>query len=268
MHTFSEYFLLTERIGWRLTDFDFDAIDVENVSDLDRQKARDTAVTESGVPHYVSTWSAVHDIDAYWELRQFAALWAGEEHRHSESLRLLCEKLGIDLSSDLGAVSACDFVGDHNRACATGCYNTVSGLLTYTVIQELITWKFYANWAKATESTFMRELVRKIGADEMRHHQWFANALQRYLDRAPDPRAYREAIVDAVVAFSMPHKYYPVAFPFFDAPESKYFTIDDVESVKAKVAKVLTFDEELTLMLLHRGEAVFGDHFRGATVGV
>lgn len=254
MHSFSEYFLLSEKTGWRLTDFDFDAIDMENVSEADVQRAHDTAVTESAVPHYTAAWSAVDNIDAHWELRQFAALWAGEEHRHSEGLRMLYEALGGDMTRELEAVSTCDFVGTAQAACPTGCYATVSGLLTYTTIQELVTQRFYRSWAKTTESRFIKGLIGKIAADEMRHHQWFANALQRYLADAPDPTAYRQSIVDAVAAFHMPHSYFPLEFPYFDAPELKYFSDEDVASMKEKIVKVLAFDQELVMMLLQVGE--------------
>lgn len=254
MHDFHEYFLLLERIGWRLTEFDFAAIDMENITDDDRQRARDTAITESGVPHYSAVWDGVEGISDQWELRQFATLWTAEEHRHSEGLRMLCEALGVDASSEFEAVRTCDFVAKHNGACPSGCYNTVSGLLTYTTLQELVTWKFYQCWTKATKSTFIKGLVGKIAADEIRHHQWFANALQRYLPLAQDQTAYRQGIVDAIQAFHMPHNYYPVRFPFFDETQISYFTEEDFQQLRDKITKVVSFDADLVMMLLEIGE--------------
>lgn len=253
MHSFREYYMLMERIGWRLTDFDWDAIDLEHVTEDDRLRARETAITESGVPHYSGAWGAVEGIESCWELRQFASLWAGEEHRHSEGLRLLCEKIGVDAEPEFDAVTACDFVERQNESSPTGCYNTIAGLLTYTTMQELATWKFYQCWSKATQSSFIRALTAKIAADEMRHHQWFANALQRHLGLAEDPDAYRRNIVEAISAFHMPHNYYPVEFPFFDAPEPTYFSAKDLQQMRDKITQIVMFDGELVSMLLEIG---------------
>jgi len=254
VHSFSEYFLLMEKVGWRLTDFDFDAIDLENISDTDRQKLRDTAITESAVPHYADTWGQAQDFERFWELRQFAVLWTAEEHRHSEGLRMLAERVGVTPKTELEAVSRCDFPAIYKDACPSNCYTTVPGILTYTVMQELVTWKFYLQWSKATKSTFLKAFLAKLAADEMRHHRWFANALQRYLPLVEDQHAYRRAIADAVAAFKMPHNYLPAEFPAFDMPEVAYFTDEDFADMKEKIVKILMFDGELVGMLMEMGD--------------
>ncbi len=266
MHNFRDYFMLLERIGWRLTDYDFGAIDMENITEDDRQRARDTAITESAVPHYADVWGGIQGISEEWELRQFATLWTSEEHRHSEGLRMLCEALDVDLNSEFAAVAESDFVATHNRSCPSGCYNTVAGVLTYTTLQELVTWKFYHCWTKATQSSFIKSFIGKLAVDEIRHHQWFANALQRHLPLAKDPDAYRRSIVDAISAFHMPHNYFPLAFPYFDSPQMKYFTEADMQQMKDKIIKIITFDEELTMMLVEAGEeTLMGGMGRPAT---
>ena len=263
MHSFTEYYMLMERIGWRLTDCDFEAIDMENITDADRRRARDTAITESAVPHYIDMWGGVEGIKPMWELRQFAALWAGEEHRHSEGLRLLCEKLEVDAQAEFQAVEESPFVATARKSCPSNCYSTISGLLTYTTIQELVTYRFYRNWAKDTKSVFLQDFLGKLAADEMRHHQWFANALQRYLPLVEDQQAYRQGIVDALAAFHMPHSYFPVEFPYFDARGATYFGEADFQSMKEKIVKIVTFDEQLTLMLLQIGEEALTKNLPG-----
>ena len=254
MHSVPEYYLLTEKIGWRLTDLDFDAIDVGNITSDDRLKIRETALIESGIPHYTDLWTAIDGFSGEWELRQFNLIWSSEEFRHAESLRLLADRLGVEIGRDLDSVEKTEFVKIRNASCKTRCYETLGGMLMYTTIQEMVTHKFYLKWSKVTESAFLRQLLGHLAADEMRHHQWFANALQRYLPRAPDPAAYRKKVVESILSFHMPHNFYEVTFPYIDKRMAEYFSTEDWNWMKQKVIKILSFDEELFMMLLAVGE--------------
>jgi len=250
MHNVPDYHLLTERIGWRITDFDWDAIDLENVSDDDRLRLRETTLIENGIPHYTELWQAVRGFSDEWELRQFNLIWSYEELRHAESLRRLAEKIGLGLDGELRAVIETSFVETRNKSCPTGCYETIGAMLTYTTLQELVTWKFYSSWAKSTQCDFIKRLLTELAADEMRHHQWFANALQRYLPKSPDPDRYRQEICDAIGSFHMPQFFYELPFPYIEGRMAEYMNADDVAMMKAKVAKVLSFDPQVIGMLL------------------
>src|SRR5438093_8332 len=127
MHNVPDYHLLTERIGWRITDFDWDAIDLDKVSDDDRLRIRETTLTES---------------------------------------------------------------------------------------------------------EFIKKLLAEISADEMRHHQWFANALQRYLPLSKDPDRYRQEICDAITNFHMPQFFYQLEFPYIDGRLNEYLTAEDIAMIK------------------------------------
>jgi len=247
MHNVPDYYLLSERISWRLVDFDFDAIDLDNISDDDREKIRETTLIENGIPHYTELWGAIDGFSDEWELRQFNLIWSFEEFRHAESLRLLAEKVGLSLGGEIDTVKQTPFVKNRNDSCK--CYATIGGMLTYTVLQELVTWKFYLKWAKATRSDFLRRLLDKIAADEMRHHQWFANALARYFERSNAKDAYRREVVEAVGAFHMPHNFYALRFPFIEERMPEYFTTEDFDQMKSKVIKVLAFDQEILMAI-------------------
>jgi len=250
MHNVPDYYLLSERISWRLTDFDFDAVDVANLSDDDREKIRETALIENGIPHYTNLWGAIEGYAGAWELRQFNLIWSFEELRHAESLRLLAQKIGLDLGGEIEEVKATPFVENRNAACR--CYTTIAGMLTYTVLQELVTWKFYTNWSKATRSAFLRRLLGELAADEMRHHQWFANALARYFESAADKEAYRQNVVEAVAAFHMPHNFYDLRFPFIEDRMAEYLDQTDFDQMKSKIIKVLSFDQEILIRVAAR----------------
>jgi Fatty acid desaturase len=245
MHNVPDYYLLSERISWRLTDFDFDAIDLENVSDDDREKIRETMLIENGIPHYTDLWGAIDGFSDEWELRQFNLIWSFEEFRHAESLRRVADKVGLAMDGEIETVKQTPFVKNRNDSCK--CYATIGGMLTYTILQELVTWKFYTKWSKATSSSFLRRLLDEIAADEMRHHQWFANALPRYFARSTNPEAFRLEVVDAIGAFHMPHNFYALRFPFIEERMAEYFTEEDFNQMKSKVIKILAFDQEILM---------------------
>ena len=63
-------------------------------------------------------------------------------------------------------------------------------MLTYAMIQELATQKFYTMAAKRTESPFLRRLWSLIAADEMRHHVFYREHLQGAYQAAADQPWY------------------------------------------------------------------------------
>jgi hypothetical protein len=254
MHNVPDYYMLSERVGWRLTDIDLEHLDVDNVSDDDRLKVKETALIENGIPHYTDLWAALEGIGQEWELRQFNLIWSYEEFRHAESLRRLAERLDIDISAQLDTVRNTAFVKNRNASCESGCYETIPGMLMYTILQELITWKFYATWAKVTRSEGLRTLVSNIGADEMRHHQWFANSLPRYFERSRDKAEFRRRVAEALRSFHMPHNFYALHFPFIDDRFSEYFDEDGINQIKLKIGKILSFDLELLGMMMEIGD--------------
>lgn len=219
---YEEYFELSERIGWRITDLDWDALRAElaagDVSDFDRQAVLATAVIEHGVPHYSEVWSRVNGLRDEWELWQFTTLWTGEEHRHSYALKKAADVLGIvaEIDDDLAAVKTFPFAERQKQSCASDCYTTVPGMLTYATIQELATAKFYTLAAKRAQSRVLRKIFTLIGNDEMRHHVFYRNALADGWQRSTARTWYSDQVFDAAVAFHMPHRIYGLQMSFFE----------------------------------------------------
>lgn len=249
MEAFFKYFEITERKGWRLPDLDWEHADWEKASEPDRQAVLATSAIESGVPHYTRTWTLVDGFPQDWELSQFISLWAGEEERHNVALRRAALALGVADDSNYHAIAQVDFAQRQKEACPSGCYQTIAGMLTYAMVQEVVTWKFYSQAAKNTRSAFLAQLFGKIGEDEMRHHVWFRETLKaRYATTLPQEReAFLDQIFEAVKHFAMPHKYYHLHEEFFaNSPVSSGFARMELT---LRVAKALSFAPGLVVRL-------------------
>jgi len=250
---YDEYFELSEKNGWRVSDLDWSQLAAEDaaglVSDFDRRALLATAVIEHGVPHYAEVWSVVEHLREHWELWQFTTLWTGEEHRHSYALSKACQVLGIapEIAGDLHAVSCFPFAETQKKSCPTDCYRTVPGMLAYAVIQELATQRFYAMAAKGSSSPFLRRLFSEIGADEMRHHVFYRDALRDGFTASDDKTWYSEQVYLAASSFKMPHLIYDLQIDFFEGGD---WNIGP--DIQLPLARCFSFDVGLVMRLAAR----------------
>jgi hypothetical protein len=251
---YEDYYELTEKHGWRATDLDWDELKREQdqglISEFDVQALQGTAVIEHGVPHYAEVWSLVDRLREHWELWQFTTLWTGEEHRHSYVLKKACDILGITapIAADLEQVSRFPFAELQKKSCPTNCYTTVPGMLTYAIVQELATNKFYGLAAKKTKSPFLRRLHQLIGGDEMRHHVFYREALAELHGQAKDRAAFNESIIEAARHFRMPHLIYDVQTGFFEYGDWSIGMMGKL-AMKAQLARCFSFDAGLLARL-------------------
>jgi hypothetical protein len=202
------------------------------------------------VPHYAEVWALVEGLRAHWQLWQFTTLWTGEEHRHSFVLKKATEVLGVDdaIAADLAKVCAFPFARTQKASCPSDCYRTVPGMLTYTVIQELATNKFYSLAAKKTRSPFLKRMFQLIGGDEMRHHVFYRDALKELHGVADDPAAYSEQVYRATLSFRMPHLIYDVQGAFFEDGDWSIGALGKL-TFKAQLARCFSFDARLLARL-------------------
>jgi hypothetical protein len=247
---FDEYFALAETHSWRVNELDWTELqadlDAGLVSDFDRDAVVGTAVIEHGVPHYGEVWNLVEGLRDHWELWQFTSLWTGEEHRHSYALKKAADALGITLriEDDLDVVSHFDFANRQKQSCPLDCYRSVPGMLTYAVIQELATHKFYSMAAKRSSSPFLKKLFGLIGADEMRHHVFYRDALRDGYTAAADKPGYSDQVRAAAQSFKMPHLIYNLQMGFF---EGRDFAIG--QEIMPQLARCFSFDMSLLARL-------------------
>lgn len=217
---YEEYYELAERTGWRVSDLDWSQlqadVDAGLVSDFDRSALTGTAVIEHGVPHYAEVWSLVEGLRDHWQLWQFTTLWTGEEHRHSYALKKACDQLGLAIEDELDAVATFPFATTQKQSCELDCYRTIAGMLTYAMIQELATNRFYLMAAKRSSSPFLKRLFTLIAGDEMRHHCFYRDTLRATYEASPDRAAFIDQVFRATQAFKMPHLIYNLQTSFFE----------------------------------------------------
>jgi hypothetical protein len=254
---YEAYYELAEKNSWRVTELDWSGLkrDVKAglVSDFDKQALIATAVIEYGVPHYSEVWSLVEGLRDHWALWQFATLWTGEEHRHSYALGRAVRELGLEeAQADLERVSRFRFAELQKKSCASDCYRTVPGMLAYTVIQELATQKFYVLAAKRTRSPFLKELLNLIGADEIRHHVFYRDALAYYYHQSKDKAWYADQVYRAVRSFKMPHLIYDLQIPFFEKGDWSIGTLGKL-AFKAQLVRCFSFDAGIIARLMADG---------------
>jgi hypothetical protein len=253
MH-YEAYYELTEKTGWRITDFDWDQLvkDAQSglLSDFDRQALLATAVIEHGVPHYGEVWTRVTGLAQDWELWQFTTLWTGEEHRHSYALKKACTILGIadKIADDLVAVSTFPFAQEQKKSCPEDCYSSIPGMLSYAMIQELVTNKFYTYAAKQATSQTLKDLIMAIAQDEMRHHVFFREALKERYDASTDKPWFTNQCLQAARAFKMPHLIYGRQLEFFEGGE--WSALDEI---MPQLARSFSFDMDLLMRLAQIG---------------
>jgi rubrerythrin len=250
MEAFLKYFEMTEKKGWRIQDLPWDRADWERVSERDRRAVLATSAIESGVPHYTKLWLLTDNFAQDWELAQFVSLWAGEEERHNVALQRASTAMGLKQDDSYELIANIDFVKRQKDSCPTKCYQTVIGMLTYTMMQEIVTWKFYSQAAKQSSSTFLATLFGKLAEDEMRHHVWYREALKTRFAKATlaDQETFLHSIVDAVNHFEMPHFFYQMYEDYFAANEvlGRLSQLD----IKLRLAKVFTFDKRIIPLLM------------------
>lgn len=262
MNEFEKYYEMSEQTSWKITDLNWNKIDKENISDFDKQAVLATAIIEHGVPHYSDTWARVKGIEKEWELWQFATLWAGEEHRHSYSLKKLADLL--DVKGDLryydksekgdfyyNQIANNEFGKLHKEKCQ--CYSSIAGMLTYTTIQELVTAKYYQLVAKKTKSKFLKQLLDFIAKDELKHHAFYGKAIKRYYDKSDNKEQYIKDIVSAVKEFEMPHGIYDFKVDFFD--KENVFGKFEMAEIKLRVGRLISFNKDIVKGLLNLGYA-------------
>ena len=256
MDAYLDYFDLTERKGWRLQDLPWEDPELDKVSPADRAAVIATSVIESGVPHYTKLWDLVEGFRGDWELAQFVTLWAGEEERHNVALHRLTRMLNAEPNDEYRRVAENDFPRAQKQSCPSNCYSTIPGMLTYTVLQELVTWKFYLSAAKQTRSKLVRETFRRIGEDEMRHHVWYRDALRSRWESSPNREWYASQIEEAARHFKMPHNIFHLQEQFFDVDSNCVGRLG-VMDIKLKAARALSFDKALIGRLMRaRPDAV------------
>lgn len=164
---------------WTLDDIAWDRIDRSKVEPeiLAIVKAA-SLVEQNGADYARYLCNVFHDDPAF---RSAAMEWGAEEIQHGQALGRWAEL--ADPAFDHAAASARFSAGFRvNLRAQDSVRGTRSGELIARCVVESGTSSYYSALADATAEPVLKEICRRIAADEFRHYRLFYRHLKRYLE--------------------------------------------------------------------------------------
>jgi hypothetical protein len=165
---------------WTLDSIDWERFDARRVSPDLLAIAKAAALVENNGLDYERYLAGVFADDP--EFRTAAAAWAEEEVQHGAGLARWVRL--ADPGWDFGAAAARFTAGYRVDLTATrSVRGSRAGELIARCMVETGTSSYYSAIADAAEEPVLREICRRIAADEFRHYKLFYDHMRRYLDR-------------------------------------------------------------------------------------
>lgn len=165
---------------WTLDDISWQRFDPEKVDPELLKLVKAAGMVEYNGGVYADYLCNVFPDDA--EFQQAAKIWAREEVQHGEALGRWAALADPDF--DFDACFARFREGYQIPVDAeTSVRGSRSGELVARCIVEVGTSSFYASMASMTDEPVLKEICRRIAADELRHYKLFYTHLNRYLER-------------------------------------------------------------------------------------
>ncbi|MEV7289127.1 acyl-ACP desaturase [Streptomyces sp. NPDC093252] len=196
------------RHSWQPEDLDWDRLEPDRLTALDRSAVRFITFVEDHIPGYLD-WlltrfpatGAERDIVAFRAHREyfrFFVTWAQEEERHASALTRYQVASGIAADED-------DLLTELARECAKPFelpYDHPLQAFTYTLIQEKATQLFYQRFLATVREPVLRDLLRLMARDEARHFALYSQLVTGYIAR--DGAGTAPYLKDVVATFRMP----------------------------------------------------------------
>lgn len=193
---------------WHLGSLDWDRLEPDRLTDLDRSAVRYVTFIEDHIPGYLdwllTTFPATgadRDVDTFCANREyfrFFVTWAAEEERHASALTHYQVSAGITADEN-------DLLAELAQECAKPFslpYDHPLQAFTYTLIQEKATQLFYQRFRAGLREPVLRELLRLMARDEARHFSAYSKLVAGYL--AQDGSKAAPYLKDVVATFRMP----------------------------------------------------------------
>jgi hypothetical protein len=177
---------------WKVADLPWDRFEPGQLDPDTLKVVKAAALVEFGGGKYGHYLCNIFSDDPLFQ--QVAREWGAEEVQHGEALGRYAELAdpGFNLREAYARFeTGYRFDVDAVRS-ARG---SRSGELIARCIVETGTSSYYAAIADATEEPLLRNICRRIAADELRHYKLFYTHLKRYLDREDLSRFERARIV-------------------------------------------------------------------------
>lgn len=180
-YSFYNLLLRSENVRWTFQDIPWDKFNVKQVSDFDKEIAKELAWTE------LTTYSASRSfLNLYSEdidFSQWVAVWFYEESKHPFILMKWLSLFGEKFDSAF--LSS----GREIHPMRESKFES----LVLNVISEVIAHVGYAHLAEVTNEEVLKIIYKNLSADEFRHAMGFFTYAKKSLDTSDDK--LRESIV-------------------------------------------------------------------------
>ena len=165
---------------WTLDDIPWDRFEADKVDPEILQIMKGASLVEHNGGDYATYLCNVFHDDP--DFQDEARAWAAEEVQHGRALGQWAALADPDF--DFERAFARFVAGFRPDVEATASIRgSRSGELVARCIVEVGTSSYYAAMSEACDEPVLREICKRIAADELRHYGVFYKALRRYLDR-------------------------------------------------------------------------------------
>lgn len=165
---FNTFFRIHENVMWKLSAVDFSQIDRTKLNQRDIDGVKGAMLVESHNPVYTQRILEYFRRDRV--MTGFVVTWAYEEMKHHQVLeRYLraCNMVDEPALDDLLTQTRDGAWGDEEQG-----FKRVQNL-TYTIVQEQVTGRFYKRFAEVTEEPLLQQILSIISKDEYRHCAYY-----------------------------------------------------------------------------------------------
>lgn len=167
------------RMHWRLDDLPWDRLDRSKLDPDLIPLIKAAALVEFNAHDYTAYLCNVFHDDA--DFKAIAAVWAEEEIQHGQALGRWAEL--VDPSFDFqGAVARFRAGYKIPIDLDASVRGSRSGEMIARCIVETGTSSYYAAIGDSTEEPVLKEICRRISADELRHYKIFYTYTKKYLE--------------------------------------------------------------------------------------
>ncbi|MDH3473864.1 MAG: ferritin-like domain-containing protein [Rhodospirillales bacterium] len=166
--------------GWTLDDIPWERFDPAKVDPEILKVIKAASMVEANGGDYATYLCNVFPDDA--EFQRAARDWAEEEVQHGRVLArwAALADSGFDFEASFRRFTAGYRLPLDAKSSVRG---SRSGELVARCIVEVGTSSYYTALLEAAEEPVLREICRRIAADELRHYKLFYTHLKRYLER-------------------------------------------------------------------------------------
>lgn len=191
---------------WDEFDFDWRLADASLLTDGERSAVEFITIIEDHLPGYFDLYGENFPLNDSVEqnvfvhnrkLYHFSIRWAQEEDTHARVLTRYQVASGLKDAATLDHALALEGMKKFDVS-----YGDAVQFFTYPLIQEKATQLYYQSLRRVVGDPLLRQILNRLSRDEARHFAFFADLLQRYLQRYGD--AVVEPIRDVIADFRMP----------------------------------------------------------------